>query len=204
MHLFKLTLSFSFRTVRRALPEVCLARPRSARQRLARPRSARQRLARPRSARQRLARASPRRKQKYDRYPQPTPFSQGSCVLVRQEIPATNTLFTGFEFDEFVANTLVVMYAKCREFGDSRRLFDAIPERNVVSWSALFSCYVRSDFHGESMDLFQEMILSGVRPNEYSLSRRINACTGLGDGSHGRKIHGYMVRIRLILSKCAC
>ncbi|KAM3006343.1 hypothetical protein FF2_036375 [Malus domestica] len=99
-------------------------------------------------------------------------------------------LFTGFEFDEFVANTLVVMYAKCREFGDSRRLFDAIPERNVVSWNALFSCYVQSDFHGESMDLFQEMILSGVRPNEYSLSRRINACTGLGDGSHGRKIHG--------------
>ncbi|KAM1592920.1 hypothetical protein ACFX1Z_036358 [Malus domestica] len=76
-------------------------------------------------------------------------------------------LFTGFEFDEFVANTLVVMYAKCREFGDSRRLFDAIPERNVVSWNALFSCYVQSDFHGESMDLFQEMILSGVRPNEY-------------------------------------
>ncbi|KAM1689200.1 hypothetical protein ACFX2K_036982 [Malus domestica] len=76
-------------------------------------------------------------------------------------------LFTGFEFDEFVANTLVVMYAKCREFGDSRRLFDAIPERNVVSWNALFSCYVHSDFHGESMDLFQEMILSGVRPNEY-------------------------------------
>ncbi|KAM1157888.1 hypothetical protein ACFX1X_028754 [Malus domestica] len=58
------------KTARRALPEVCLARPRS--------------------ARQRLARTSPRRKQKYDRYPQPTPFSQGSCVLVRQEIPATN------------------------------------------------------------------------------------------------------------------
>ncbi|KAM1087431.1 hypothetical protein ACFX2B_012808 [Malus domestica] len=58
------------KTARRALPEVCLARPRS--------------------ARQRFARASPRRKQKYDRYPQPTPFSQGSCVLVCQEIPATN------------------------------------------------------------------------------------------------------------------
>ncbi|KAM1049541.1 hypothetical protein ACFX2C_028638 [Malus domestica] len=71
-------MSFSFRTVRRALPEVCLARPRS--------------------ARQRLARASPRRKQKYDRYPQPTPFSQGSCVLVRQEIPAMNKLYIFIEF----------------------------------------------------------------------------------------------------------
>ncbi|KAM2389448.1 hypothetical protein COP2_039854 [Malus domestica] len=60
----------TIKTARRALPEVCLARPRS--------------------ARRRLARASPRRKQEYDRYPQPTPFSQGSCVLDRQEIPATN------------------------------------------------------------------------------------------------------------------
>ncbi|CAN6689762.1 unnamed protein product [Malus baccata var. baccata] len=104
-------------------------------------------------------------------------------------------LLTGFESDEFVANTLVVMYAKCGEFGDSRRLFDAIPERNVVSWNALFSCYVQSNFHGEAMDLFQEMVLSGVRPNEYSLSSIINACTGFGDGSRGRKIHGYMIKL---------
>lgn len=93
---------------------------------------------------------------------------------------------TGFESDEFVANTLVVMYSKCGEFGDSRRLFYSIPERNVVSWNALFSCYMQSDFFGEAMDLFEEMVLSGIRPNEYSLSSIINACTGLGDGSRGR------------------
>lgn len=102
---------------------------------------------------------------------------------------------TGFESDEFVANTLVVMYSKCGEFGDSRRLFDSIPEQNVVSWNALFSCYVQSDFFGEAMDLFEEMVLSGIRPNEYSLSSIINACTGLGDGSRGRKIHGYIVKL---------
>ncbi|XAR66493.1 hypothetical protein NMG60_11012757 [Bertholletia excelsa] len=48
---------------------------------------------------------------------------------------------TGFESDVFVANTLLVMYAKCNELLDSRRLFDEIPERNVVSWNAVFSCY---------------------------------------------------------------
>ncbi|KAM2054291.1 hypothetical protein ACFX1T_003838 [Malus domestica] len=45
------------------------------------------------------SRASPRRKQKYDRYPQPTPFSQGSCVLVRQEIPATNKVVICFDYN---------------------------------------------------------------------------------------------------------
>jgi pentatricopeptide repeat protein len=102
---------------------------------------------------------------------------------------------TGFESDVFVANTLVVMYAKCWEFGDSRKLFDSIPERNVVSWNALFSCYVQSDFCGEALDLFQEMVLNGLRPNEFSLSSILNACSGLGDGGQGRKIHGYLIKL---------
>ncbi|KAJ4703524.1 Pentatricopeptide repeat-containing protein [Melia azedarach] len=102
---------------------------------------------------------------------------------------------TGFESDEFVANSLVVMYARCGKFFDSRRLFDAIHERSVVSWNALFSCYVQGDFFEEAVDFFQEMLLSGLRPNEFSFSSMINACAGLGDSCQGRKIHGYSIKL---------
>ncbi|KAA8519750.1 hypothetical protein F0562_014006 [Nyssa sinensis] len=102
---------------------------------------------------------------------------------------------SGFEYDVFVANTLVVMYAKCGELADSRRLFDDIPERNVVSWNALFSCYVQSNFCGEAVSLFQEMVSSGIQPDEYSLSSILNACTGLGDVGQGKKIHGHMIKL---------
>ncbi|KAJ7968643.1 Pentatricopeptide repeat-containing protein [Quillaja saponaria] len=105
------------------------------------------------------------------------------------------TVVTGFECDLFVANTLVVMYAKSGEFGDSRRLFSTILERNVVSWNALFSCYVQSDFCRVALDLFQEMILSGTRPNEFSLSIILNACAGLRDAGQGRNIHGYLLKL---------
>ncbi|XWS18425.1 hypothetical protein CRYUN_Cryun32bG0042900 [Craigia yunnanensis] len=83
---------------------------------------------------------------------------------------------TGFESDEYVANSLVVMYAKFGEFGDSRRLFEDIPERSVVSWNALFSCYVQSDYCGEAVDM-------------------INACTGFEDSGQGRKIHGFLIKL---------
>ena len=102
---------------------------------------------------------------------------------------------SGFEGDVFVANTLVVMYAKCDEFLDSKRLFDEIPERNVVSWNALFSCYVQIDFCGEAVGLFYEMVLSGIKPNEFSLSSMVNACTGLRDSSRGKIIHGYLIKL---------
>lgn len=102
---------------------------------------------------------------------------------------------TGFECDVFVANTLVVMYAKCGHLVDARRLFHEIPERNVVSWNALFSCYVQNDIFEEALVLFQEMILSGISPDEYSISNILNACTGLGEIEKGRKIHGHLVKL---------
>lgn len=105
------------------------------------------------------------------------------------------TVVTGFETDVFVANTLVVMYAKCGEFEESRRLFDAIQERDVVSWNALFSCYVQRECCGEAVDLFMEMIKSGIRPNEFSFSTIINACAGVVDVSKGRKLHGFLIKL---------
>ncbi|XP_057790697.1 putative pentatricopeptide repeat-containing protein At5g52630 [Salvia miltiorrhiza] len=101
----------------------------------------------------------------------------------------------GFESDVFVANTLVLMYAKCGSFLDSRRLFEDIPERNVVSWNALLTCYTQSDLFGKAMGLFQEMIVGGIRPDEYSLSTILNAATGLGDIGQGKKIHGYLIKL---------
>ncbi|XP_057805095.1 putative pentatricopeptide repeat-containing protein At5g52630 [Salvia miltiorrhiza] len=101
----------------------------------------------------------------------------------------------GFESDVFVANTLVLMYAKCGSILDSRRLFGDIPERNVVSWNALLTCYTQSDLFGKAMGLFQEMIVGGIRPDEYSLSTVLNAATGLGDIGQGKKIHGHLIKL---------
>ncbi|KAL6584075.1 hypothetical protein OROMI_003364 [Orobanche minor] len=102
---------------------------------------------------------------------------------------------TGFGSDVFVANTLVVMYAKCGHFVDSRRLFEDTSERNVVSWNALLSCYTQSGFFREAMGLFQGMVSSGIRPDEFSLSNILNAVTGLGDVVYGKQVHCYLIKL---------
>ncbi|KAF2303291.1 hypothetical protein GH714_016399 [Hevea brasiliensis] len=43
--------------------------------------------------------------------------------------------------------------------------------------------------------MFKDMVLSGIRPNEFSLSCIINACTGLEDSNQGRKMHGYLIKL---------
>ncbi|KAL5979349.1 hypothetical protein ACLOJK_019247 [Asimina triloba] len=101
----------------------------------------------------------------------------------------------GFECDVFVANTLVAVYAKCWQITDSRRLFNNIPERNVVSWNTLLSSYVQNEQCADAVELFQDMILSRIRPDEFSLSSILNTCTGLEDLCLGRRIHGYLIRL---------
>ncbi|KAK1294541.1 Pentatricopeptide repeat-containing protein [Acorus calamus] len=104
-------------------------------------------------------------------------------------------VFTGFESDVYVANTLAVAYAKWGMLSHSRRLFDAIPDRNVVSWNVLLNGYVRNDRCGEALRLFGEMVLSGTKPDEFSLSTALNACTGAEDLRRGRWVHGLLVRM---------
>ncbi|CBI30601.3 unnamed protein product, partial [Vitis vinifera] len=85
---------------------------------------------------------------------------------------------SGFEGDVFVANTLVVMYAKCDEFLDSKRLFDEIPERNVVSWNALFSC-LRDSSRGKIIHGY--LIKLGYDWDPFSANALVDMYAKVGD-----------------------
>lgn len=49
---------------------------------------------------------------------------------------------SGFLSDSYVGNTLLHMYATCREIKRARNVFDEMRERNVVSWSSLIEGYI--------------------------------------------------------------
>ncbi|KAJ8467175.1 hypothetical protein OPV22_029727 [Ensete ventricosum] len=104
-------------------------------------------------------------------------------------------IVTGFESDVFVANTLVVMYANFGLLLDSKRLFDGITDRNSVSWNGLLAGCVRNERFEEAVSLFQEMVMDGMRPNEFGFSCILTACTGSQDLSCGRAVHGSLTRL---------
>ncbi|GJN26540.1 hypothetical protein PR202_gb14477 [Eleusine coracana subsp. coracana] len=49
-----------------------------------------------------------------------------------------------------------------------RRLFDAMPKRNAVSWNTLFGWYVKTGRPREALELFARMLEDGVRPTPVS------------------------------------
>ncbi|KAF3445568.1 hypothetical protein FNV43_RR10744 [Rhamnella rubrinervis] len=63
----------------------------------------------------------------------------------------------GMDFDVLVGTSLIDMYAKCREIVDSRKLFDLLPQRNVVTWNAMIGGYLRNGDVESASFLFERM-----------------------------------------------
>ena len=63
----------------------------------------------------------------------------------------------GFDSDIFNQNTLIHMYACCGEIDSSRKVFDEMPERNFVSWTAMLDGYAKSDDMGSARKVFELM-----------------------------------------------
>eukprot|EP01018_Ginkgo_biloba_P008631 Gb_28772 [translate_table: standard] len=64
---------------------------------------------------------------------------------------------SGFESDIFVGSALVDMYIKCGSIDNARHVFDKMPRRNVVSWTAMIAGYAQNGNVDQAMDLFQKM-----------------------------------------------
>lgn len=93
-----------------------------------------------------------------------------------------------------VGNALVTGYFKCGCFGSARRVFDEIPERNVVTWTAVISGLVQSQFCEESLSLFVDMRRSGVDANSLTYSSSLTACSGMQAIGEGRQIHALVLK----------
>ncbi|XP_057865522.1 pentatricopeptide repeat-containing protein At2g13600 [Cryptomeria japonica] len=102
---------------------------------------------------------------------------------------------TGFEVDIHVGNKLVIMYGKCGRFEDARHVFDEIPERDVVTWSAMIGGYSQNGQDEDAVRLFRDMMVFGVKPNQFTFGSVVNACAKLEALEEGKQVHGYVVKI---------
>lgn len=75
----------------------------------------------------------------------------------------------------FVRNAMTDMYAKCGDIDKARLLFDGMIDKNVVSWNLMISGYVKMGNPNECIHLFNEMQLSGLKPDLVTVSNVLNA-----------------------------
>ncbi|XP_022989321.1 pentatricopeptide repeat-containing protein At4g04370 isoform X2 [Cucurbita maxima] len=75
-----------------------------------------------------------------------------------------SVIVNGLSHDSYIGSSLISFYAKfgCIHLG--RKVFDTMPERNVVPWTAIIGCYSRQGDVGIAFTMFKQMRESEIHP----------------------------------------
>ncbi|OVA10988.1 Pentatricopeptide repeat [Macleaya cordata] len=100
----------------------------------------------------------------------------------------------GFHEDVFVGNTLLNLYAMMN-LHDASRLFDEMPERDIVTWNSVIMAFSINGFLTYALRLFLKLNSStGLKPNSVSIVSVLPVCMELKDEEMAKEIHGYVVK----------
>ncbi|KAK9066673.1 hypothetical protein SSX86_013996 [Deinandra increscens subsp. villosa] len=114
---------------------------------------------------------------------------------------------SGLCMDVCIGCSLVDMYAKCatnEPMEDARKVFQRMPNHNVMSWTAIITGYVQSGgLDTTAIEHYCKMITQGdVLPNHFTYSSLFKACGGLSDVEIGKQIHNHAVKSGLVSVNC--
>ncbi|XVE72973.1 hypothetical protein DITRI_Ditri11bG0080700 [Diplodiscus trichospermus] len=91
------------------------------------------------------------------------------------------------DFDVVNYTAFIDMYARCGSVVMAQKVFGEMPEKNVVSWSAMINAF---GIHGlclESLSCFDQMISENQVPNSITFVSLLSACSHSGKIAEGWK-----------------
>ncbi|KAF6149689.1 hypothetical protein GIB67_017422 [Kingdonia uniflora] len=113
----------------------------------------------------------------------------------------------GLQANVSVTNALIDMYAKCGNIDLAKGIFQKLPEKSVVSWTAMIGACGNHGHGKVALELFSNMVEEGVRPNMFTFTAVLTACRHSDLLEEGKKHFESMTRDYSILpgiEHCAC
>ncbi|ONK63858.1 uncharacterized protein A4U43_C07F19660 [Asparagus officinalis] len=86
-----------------------------------------------------------------------------------------------------LTTSLLDMYSKSGSLAYAWRVFDTMREKNVVSWTSMINGYASHGYGIEAIDLLEQMMSMGFKPNEVTFVSILSACSHSGlvrEGTH--------------------
>ncbi|KAK4601764.1 hypothetical protein RGQ29_011050 [Quercus rubra] len=104
-------------------------------------------------------------------------------------------VISGFLSSTEVATGLIDIYSKCGSLESAHKIFSGVPEKekDIILWSVIIACYGVHG-HGEiAVSLFNQMVQSGVKPNEVTFTSVLHACSHAGLVDKGFNLFKFML-----------
>ncbi|KAL0415460.1 UNVERIFIED_CONTAM: Pentatricopeptide repeat-containing protein, partial [Sesamum latifolium] len=88
--------------------------------------------------------------------------------------------------DVVSANLLIDSFMKAGEIDVAKKVFSALPARDVVTWNSTIGGCVKNGFFLEAIGMFKEMLGTKFEPDGFTFASVMTACSRLGALNHGK------------------
>ncbi|GER27138.1 pentatricopeptide repeat (PPR) superfamily protein [Striga asiatica] len=96
---------------------------------------------------------------------------------------------SGLDCDVSVGTALMNMYARCRNLGYARKVFDEMPKQKIEFWNSMIHSYIEHGLAHESLKLLDKIKLRELELDEVTILGLIMACRDTGDLRMGIHAH---------------
>ncbi|XP_010523729.1 PREDICTED: pentatricopeptide repeat-containing protein At2g03880, mitochondrial [Tarenaya hassleriana] len=100
----------------------------------------------------------------------------------------------GYGASKLVNNALVDMYAKRGIMDLAFKVFEHMPGRDVISWTALVTGYTHNGSYEEALKLFCNMRIASIRPDQIVIASVLRASAELTLLEFGQQVHGNYIK----------
>lgn len=86
----------------------------------------------------------------------------------------------GFETIVQLQTCLLKMYSEWGKLHDVHKLFEEIPSKNSLCWTSMISAYVENQRPRKALQLFRQMQVNNVEPDQVTVTIALSACADIG------------------------
>ncbi|KAG6416835.1 hypothetical protein SASPL_124276 [Salvia splendens] len=100
----------------------------------------------------------------------------------------------GLEFNVFVSNALINMYAKFGELKCVLNVFDHMSVRDIVSWNSIIAAYEQNNHPYVAIKFFHRMQANKVQPDLLTVVSLSSCVAQMKDPLWVKSVHGFITR----------
>ncbi|KAJ8498807.1 hypothetical protein OPV22_009359 [Ensete ventricosum] len=122
-------------------------------------------------------------------------FLLKACALAKAEPKCreahASIVRSGFSSHVIVGTNLVRAYADNGSIDEARRVFDEIPDKDLVAWNSMISCFCHAGLHDDALKVYDRMRHSGLALDDFTVVGLLSSCAHLGALGFGVRIHKF-------------
>ncbi|OEL27640.1 Pentatricopeptide repeat-containing protein [Dichanthelium oligosanthes] len=100
-----------------------------------------------------------------------------------------------FKLDALLLNAIITVYSRCGDVTSAETVFNHMEKRDIISWTALLTCYAQNGLPQEVLMFFREILRRGLGSPVFCITSVLRACSTTSNLAAGLQIHSRAVKL---------